>query len=136
MKQKYEVVVIFNSKLEEAEVGTELDKVKEVLSKYDGSILHTDRWGVRKLAYEIQKETHGYYVLIVVEAEGSFARELERGFKINENVLRYMTVLKDNDAPDLAISMRASDEQASFEASKAFSKGGDKDFGDSNDRGF
>ncbi len=92
--RKYETLIVLRNTLEEAERTALLEKFKGVIEK-EGAVTKMDEWGVKKLAYEIQKLKEGYYVLIEFESEPTLPKELERNLKINDNVLRYMTVTRD-----------------------------------------
>lgn len=92
VKETYELMVIFNTKLGE-------DGIKELVEKYKGTIERhatlnsVDEWGKRKLAYEIEDETEGYYVLYNFEATPDYPVEIERRLNINENVLRSLVTV-------------------------------------------
>jgi small subunit ribosomal protein S6 len=92
LKEKYELMVIFNTKLGE-------DGIKELVEKYKGTIERhatldsVDEWGKRKLAYEIEDETEGFYVLYNFESTPDFPVEIERRLNINENVLRSLVTV-------------------------------------------
>jgi len=92
LKEKYELMVIFNTKLGE-------DGIKELVEKYKGTIerhatlTSVDEWGKRKLAYEIEDETEGFYVLYNFESTPDFPVEIERRLNINENVLRSLVTV-------------------------------------------
>ncbi len=92
--RKYETLIVLRNTLEDAQREALLEKFKGVIEK-QGKVTKLDEWGVKKLAYEIEKLKEGYYVLVEFEAEPSLPKELERNLKINDNVLRYMTVTRD-----------------------------------------
>ncbi len=92
--RKYETLIILRNTLEEEVRVALIEKFKGVIEK-EGTVSKIDEWGVKKLAYEIEKLKEGYYVLIEFEAASTLPKELERNLKINENVLRYMTVSRD-----------------------------------------
>ena len=76
---KYELAVVVNAKIEDD----------------NGTITNVDEWGKKKLAYEIQKMSEGYYYFIQFEADADCPAELERHVRIMENVLRYLCVRQD-----------------------------------------
>ncbi len=92
--RKYETLIVLRNTLEDVERGALIEKFKGVIEK-QGSVTKVDEWGVKKLAYEIEKLKEGYYVLIEFEAETTLPKELERNLKINDGVLRYMTTSRD-----------------------------------------
>ncbi len=90
---KYEVAVVISSTLSDEERAAVLEQVKGYIAKYDGVVTDVDEWGKRKLAYEIRKQSEGYYYFIKVDAESSMPIELEKNLRLmNETVLRYLIV--------------------------------------------
>ncbi len=92
---KYELAVVVNAKLEDEERDAVLEKVKGYITRFGGSIVDVDDWGKKKLAYEIQHMTEGFYYFIHFEAEGTCPGELEKRLRIMENILRYLCVRQD-----------------------------------------
>ena len=92
---KYEVGLIINSQLEDASIQAEQDLILELIARFGGVVDKVDVWGKRKLAYEIQKMTEGYYVFIYVDAPPTLPRELEDRINIRENILRHLILRKD-----------------------------------------
>lgn len=89
---QYEVVYIIRMGLED-EARTELiEKFKTIITEDGGTIDKIDEWGKRKLAYLIDDEAEGYYVLMQFTAGPDLPKELERNFKINDDIMRYQTV--------------------------------------------
>ena len=89
---KYELAVVVNAKIEDdARVAT-VEKVKEYIVRYGGTITNVDEWGKKRLAYEIQKMREGYYYFIQFEADATAPAEIERHVRIMENVIRYLCV--------------------------------------------
>lgn len=91
---KYESIVVFRPDLEEESRVQLLERFKEIIGRY-GTVESVDDWGMKKLAYEIQKLTDGYYYLIHFEASHDLPTELERNYKINDQVIRYNIIRKD-----------------------------------------
>lgn len=87
----YETMMVFSTKLIEEERSALLKRFCDLISE-NGSIVSVDEWGKRKLAYEIQKETDGYYVLVTFESEPAFISELERIMRITDNLLRTLVI--------------------------------------------
>ena len=90
MKQ-YETMVVLDAMLSDDVIASEVQSFAEKITAA-GEILRRDDWGKRKLAYEINHKTHGYYVIFYYKAESSVVETLERIFKLDENVLRWMTL--------------------------------------------
>lgn len=92
---KYELAVVVSAKLEDDARTATVEKVKEYITRYGGVVTNVDDWGKRKLAYEIQKMSEGYYYFIQFDAETDCPAEVERHVRIMENVLRYLCVKAD-----------------------------------------
>jgi small subunit ribosomal protein S6 len=91
--KQYETALIFDAQLEETEFENELQKVISLIESNSGKIVKTDRWGVRKLAYPIKKHPQGYYTFVYYEAPPDIPRMIETNLRINENCLRFMTIV-------------------------------------------
>ena len=88
---KYESLYVISTKLDDEAIAAKVAKFKE-LAEANGAkevTVDTEAWGKRKLAYAINYETEGYYVLMTFEGESELPRELERNFKNDENILRF-----------------------------------------------
>jgi len=103
MKQ-YETVFILNPVLSEDQAKDTVDKFVKVLKKAKADLVHEEHWGLKKLAYPIQKKTSGFYHLIQFQANGNFVADLEINYKRDERIIRFMTVALDKYA--LAYSER------------------------------
>lgn len=90
----YETMFIVNADKTEEEINAIVEKFKGLIEK-NGQLEAMDVWGKRRLAYEIDDKTEGYYVLIHFTSAPEFPRELERNFGITEGVMRYMVIRKD-----------------------------------------
>lgn len=89
---KYESVIIFSPQLEEEALENAINRVQEVIKNGAGEVTKVDRWGKRRLAYEIKDFTEGYYLLVEMEAPSSAAQELDRVLRISDDVLRHMII--------------------------------------------
>lgn len=90
---KYEVAVVISSTLTDEERLAVLEQVKGYIAKYEGVVTEVDEWGKRRLAYEIRKQSEGYYYFIKVDAVPTMAVELEKSLRLmNETVLRYLII--------------------------------------------
>ncbi len=95
---KYELAVVLSAKLEDDDRTAALDKVKALIERFGGQITNVDDWGKKKLAYEIQKMTEGYYYFIQFDAEATAPAEIESRIRIMDNVIRYLIVRADEEA--------------------------------------
>ena len=96
MKQKikYEVMFIIDPTLEDEKKDAAVERVKSVIAA-EGEVGNVDVWGLRKLAYPIQKKNEGYYVVIDFKAEPTLPAELDRRLRISEDFMRHIIVNKD-----------------------------------------
>ncbi|MBQ8781564.1 MAG: 30S ribosomal protein S6 [Oscillospiraceae bacterium] len=93
VNETYEVMVIYTLKNGEDGVNALNDKFKAMIEA-NGTMESVDAWGKRKLAYEIDDQTEGYYVLYTFSAEPAFPAELDRVFKITDGVMRSLITVK------------------------------------------
>ena len=91
---KYEIMFILDSSLEEARRTALIEMVKEVISS-DGEVTKENIWGNRKLAYPIQKKFDGYYVIEEFSANTELPKELDRKLRIADGVMRHMIISKE-----------------------------------------
>ena len=89
---KYELTVVVNAKIEDDVRVATVEKVKEYVASYGGTVTNVDEWGKKRLAYEIQKMKEGFYYFIQFEADATAPAEIERHVRIMENVIRYLCV--------------------------------------------
>jgi small subunit ribosomal protein S6 len=92
---KYELAVVVNAKIEDDVRTATVEKVKEYVTRYGGTITNVDEWGKKRLAYEIQKMREGFYYFIQFEADGTAPAEIEKHIRIMENVIRYLCIRQD-----------------------------------------
>lgn len=92
----YELTFIIQPDLEDEDRSTLVEQVHDWIATAGGSVIKADHWGQRRLAYPIQKIRHGYYVLMHIHIDGDQIRELERRMQISEQILRYLTVRKED----------------------------------------
>ena len=91
---KYESVVIINPNVDEEGIKSLVQKF-ETLINTDGKVEKTEELGKRKLAYEVKKNKEGYYVIFHFEANTSLIAELERNYRITDEVIKFMTIKVD-----------------------------------------
>ena len=89
---KYELTVVVNAKIEDDVRVATVEKVKEYVALYGGTVTNVDEWGKKRLSYEIQKMKEGFYYFIQFEADATAPAEIERHVRIMENVIRYSCV--------------------------------------------
>ena len=89
---KYELTVVVNAKIEDDVRVATVEKVKEYVARYGGTVTNVDEWGKKRLAYEIQKMKEGFYYFIQFEADATAPAEIERHVRIMENVISYLCV--------------------------------------------
>jgi small subunit ribosomal protein S6 len=89
--KKYEAMVVISTNQDEESIKALVERFKALIEE-NGTLVSVDEWGKRKLAYLINKESEGYYVLFTFECESDFPAELDRVFKITEGLLRTMIV--------------------------------------------
>jgi small subunit ribosomal protein S6 len=89
--RRYETVFIVNPSLSQEERQPLLDKFTTLISDGQGLLVKFDEWGHKRLAYEIKKQTHGYYGLFEYCGDGSLVKELERNMSLDDRLLKYMT---------------------------------------------
>ena len=92
---KYELAVIVNAKAEDEVRTATIEKVKEYITRFGGTVTNVDEWGKKRLAYEIQKMKEGFYYFIQFEAETSAPAEIESRIRIMDGVIRYLCVKQD-----------------------------------------
>ena len=90
----YEVMFIIDPTLEDDKKDATVEAVKGIIAA-EGEVGNVDVWGMKKLAYPIQKKTEGYYVVIEFAAQPTLPKELDRRLKISDNVMRHLIVNKD-----------------------------------------
>lgn len=88
----YETTLITSSQLDDSELDKEIRTVEDLIKSNGGSIVQTQRWGVRRFAYEIAKQKQGHYTHFLYEAEPGVPAALATSFKVNERIMRYLTV--------------------------------------------
>ncbi len=97
VKANYETVMVISMKQGEDGIQALIEKFKALIEKH-ATLQSVDEWGKRKLAYLINKESEGYYVLMNFESEASFPAELDRIYKITDGIMRSLIIRKDDNA--------------------------------------
>ncbi len=95
LNEKYETIMILNTKRTEEELKALVEKFTSLISA-NGTLESVEEWGKRKLAYEIEDESEGYYVYATFNCAPDFPAELDRVYKITDGVLRTLIVTREN----------------------------------------
>ncbi|MBU2488862.1 MAG: 30S ribosomal protein S6 [Proteobacteria bacterium] len=114
--RRYETVFIADPDIPEENRVALFERLKGLIETDENFIIRFDEWGVRKTAYEIKKKKRGFYVLAEYTGMGDLVQELERVMRIDDRVLKFLTVLKDEDANPEAIREEMAREEAEKEA--------------------
>lgn len=88
----YECVFIARQDLSAAQADALLQEYKKLITEYKGKVSKTEYWGLKKMAYPIKKNSRGHYTLLNIESGSDAIQELERKMRLNEDVLRYLTI--------------------------------------------
>ena len=92
MNRIYEELFILRPDITEEEITPVIDQLRGVVTQAGGTLDKEERWGVRKLAYRIEKRAEGYYILLQFSAPATAVREVERRLRVNDAVLKHLTV--------------------------------------------
>ena len=123
--RRYETIFIIDNDLSEEERSPIFEKLKDLIQQHNGLQVMVDEWGTKRLAYEIKKKARGYYVCLDYCGSGTLVDEIERFFRIDDRVLKYMTVVLDKDVDienvkeEIAKAEEAKAAQAKTEEAKA-----------------
>jgi len=98
MLKQYETVVILNPVLSQDQVNETVDKFRKILTDSGAEVVFENNWGLRKLAYPIQKKSTGFYYLVEFKSDGAIISKLELEYKRDERVMRFLTVALDKHA--------------------------------------
>ena len=109
----YEHVFLARQDLSQAQVDALAAAATEIVESNEGKVTKTEAWGLRSLAYKIQKNRKAHFVMLNIEAPAGVVAELERQTAINEDVIRYMTVRVDEHEAGPSVMMRKNDRERS-----------------------
>ena len=93
---KYELALVVSARLEDEARDAVVEQAKGYITRYNGTITEVDEWGKKRLAYEIQHQTDGFYYLINFEGDSETPNGVESELRIYEPVLRYLVVKKED----------------------------------------
>jgi len=116
----YECVMIARNDVTQQQVEAVADEIGTSLEADGGSVKKREYWGLRGLAYRIKKNRKGHYMLLGLEAKPAFVTEMERQLRLNEDILRFMTVRIEaiDEAPSAILSRKSDDRDRSFRGPK------------------
>lgn len=118
MQNHYETVFILTPVLSDGQMKETVDKFRKMISDSGGEIVHEENWGLRKLAYPIQKKSTGFYQLFEFKADPSFIEKLEVNYRRDERVIRFLTFKMDKYAIEYSEKRRAKKQQQKQEGKK------------------
>jgi small subunit ribosomal protein S6 len=120
MTRRYETVYIFDSSLDEPAITDKLTRFHTLLTKEGkGTITNVSHWGKRTMTYKIKKKDVGYYVVAEFQATGDVLPEYERAVKLDESVLRYMTVEAAREQPKPVVAAAVATEEDEIDEEEA-----------------
>ena len=118
----YEVMYIAQPESADDDIAKLNEAITNLVEKDGGTVSVVEGWGRRRMAYPINKKTEGYYVLLEIEGSGQEIAELERRFRVNDQIMRYMTVRVDEDR-------KAADKKSAKREKRKSKRGGGNGFG-------
>lgn len=92
---KYELALVLNANIDDETKTATFEKAKDLIARFGGTVEKVDDWGKRKLAYEIKKQSEGYFSFTTFNAEPTVPAEIEQRVRIMDNVLRYLIIRQD-----------------------------------------
>jgi small subunit ribosomal protein S6 len=120
----YESIMIVRQDVTAAQVDALADGFSEILTTNGGSVERREYWGLRTLAYRIKKNRKGHYVLFNIDAPSASVQEMERNIRLNEDVLRYMTIRIDEARPEPSPIMQGKGDRERDRADRSQRHGG------------
>ena len=105
----YEHVFLARQDLSQSQVDALAASATEIIEANDGKVTKTETWGLKNLAYKIDRNRKAHFVMLNIEGPGSVVAELERQTRINEDVIRYMTIRMDEPEEGPSVMMRKND---------------------------
>jgi len=120
--QRYEVIAIVLANLSDEDITSIIERSQKIITDRKGVIAKIDKWGKRHLAYEIKKQKDGYYFLIDFAGDGAIVAEIERNYKIDDRILKFMTVKKEGATTSEGIEQEIAAAEAKRTQAKAESE--------------
>ena len=128
----YETVLIARQELTAKQAEDLAKQFADMLTAQGGTILKTEQWGLRQLAYRIKKNRKGHYILIESDTTGAALVEMERNMRLNEDVLRYMSVRRDEASTEQSPILNKDRDEDRPDRGERFDRGDRPDRGDRN----
>jgi small subunit ribosomal protein S6 len=117
--RRYETVFIVDPDVSEDDRKQRFDKVIDLIATMKGAIIEMDDWGSKRLAYEIKKKNRGHYMRIDYCGTGELVAEMERTFRIDDKILKYMTIILQDNADPEKIKVELAETRAKKAAEEA-----------------
>ncbi len=108
----YEELFFVRPDITDEEIDPFIEQISKLITDHGGTVDKTDKWGVRKLAYRVEKRTEGYYVLLQFTADPEAVKEIERRLRVSDMVMRYITVRIDERLKKIEKRKKARDKRA------------------------
>jgi small subunit ribosomal protein S6 len=105
----YEHVFLARQDLSQAQVDALAENATKIVEDQGGKVARTETWGLKQLAYKIEKNRKAHFVMLAMDAPGATVAELERQASINEDIIRYLTIRVDEHEDGPSVMMRKSD---------------------------
>ena len=114
--RRYETIAILDPDLSEEGRAPVFDRLTELIPAQNGFLVKLDQWGNRRLAYDIKKKSRGFYICVDLCGDGALVNEMERFFRIDDRVLKYMTVVLNKDVDLEAVKAEIAEAEAEAKA--------------------
>lgn len=102
----YELVYIVRPDVATNQVEAVAKKFADIVSDKGGKVIKTEQWGLKTLAYRVKKHRKGYYTMMCMEANGDIVNEVERNLRINDDVIRFLTISVDEISKEPSVQMQ------------------------------
>lgn len=112
----YEAMLVLDPEMSKEQVDGVVERVRQFLDDRGGEVLKVEKWGSKTFAYEIKKETKGYYLLLYFKGNTELVSEMERSLRLMEEVLRYLTIKREGE--DFETSHEEEESEEEREAAK------------------
>lgn len=109
--RNYESVVLINAALEDEQIEATISRILEVITTNGGELIEADKWGRKRLAYPINKSKSGYYLVFRFKSPTQLISTLERNYRLDENIIRYLTIALDKEALKVISKQKESSKQ-------------------------
>ena len=115
----YESVVIINAALEDEHIDSLISRIEEFITTNGGNISEIEKWGRKRLAYPIQKSKSGYYAIFRFSSPRELIAKVERTYRLDENIIRYITIVLDKRAIEYLKKQKTKKDEKIAEAAEA-----------------